>query len=78
MPLQSLPSNIMFSYAYFDGTDTLNAIPVKTTAHSQSCDFVVFNKDGTSSVKTGVHHQSSGDDRYWVIAGAAGTMTPTS
>lgn len=74
----SLPANISFGYGVFDGATMLNALPVKTTPHSQVCDFVVFAQNGASSVLTGIRHKTSGDTVYWACVPDAGVSTPTS
>lgn len=65
LPTQPLPSQLQMIYGYWDGTNALHALPVKMTPNSQVADFVVFAQDGTSSLKSNVRHQSSGDTNYW-------------
>lgn len=79
LPAQALPAYIILVYAYWDGTNALNALPVKMTPHSQVSDWVVFDQNGIASVKTGVRHQSSGDANYWyqsIINPTGPTPTP--
>ncbi len=76
MATQPLIRTIVQAYGYWDGTNTLTAIPVKTTANSQAADWVVFAQDGTSSLKTNVRHQSSGDANYWVAEVTTATVAP--
>lgn len=71
---QALPPALVLTHAYWDGTNLLNAVPVKWTAHSQTIDLVAFAQDGTESLKTNVRHQSSGDTNYWY----QGIVNPTS
>lgn len=73
---QTLPQSISMLYSYWDGTNLLNALPIKLTPNSQVADFVVWDQSGVESVKTNVRHQSSGDLNYWYVGNYVRTAAP--